>query len=113
MRTAPPCPTTFPCRCRPSPIHFLAPPALPSPNPPSSLAGAALPRPIFFPFPRHRRTSPRLNLQRHRQSVVQRAALPLPSIFWGADDPAQYRRHGGIAPIYRRRPVPRAPPASL
>ncbi|XBI90112.1 hypothetical protein VPH35_027812 [Triticum aestivum] len=84
MRAAPSCPATFPRQPCPPPIHLLSPSAPPSPNPPSSLAGAALPRSIYFPFPRHRRTFPRLNLQRCRRLVVGNAVLPLSLDFRGA-----------------------------
>ncbi|KAM3196319.1 hypothetical protein ACQJBY_072158 [Aegilops geniculata] len=79
MRAAPPCPATFPRQRRPPPIHFLSPPAPSSPNPPSSLAGVVLPRPILFAFPRHRRTSlsPRSVATRTTGSRARRPFPPL------------------------------------
>ncbi|XBI80652.1 hypothetical protein VPH35_089757 [Triticum aestivum] len=84
-----------PARLTPPPPGAPPPPCRPRICGPQSFPGADLSeaeghRRISFPFPRHRRPSPRLDLQRHRQPAVGCAALPLPSIFWGADDTTRY-----------------------
>ena len=72
-----------------------------------------------FPFPGPRRPSPRLDLQRPGRPAVGHATLPLPSNFWGANDPARYpavgiggggrrRSPAGSLSTNIRRPPPRS-----